>query len=144
MAICCVLLVAWFVPALLQGTVDAEKRLQGSWIAVRAERDGKPADDVVGHRLSLTAGRFQIQTKDGKTLNAGTIRVDPGAKPAAIDFQHTEGALKGRVWKGIYAVDGDTLTICDNAPNPDKDRPASFEAESGSGYVLITFGRAKP
>jgi uncharacterized protein (TIGR03067 family) len=70
--------------------------------------------------------------------------VDPGAKPAAIDFEHTEGALTGRAWTGIYALDGDTLTTCDNAPNLDKGRPAAFEAKSGSGYVLITFKRAKP
>jgi uncharacterized protein (TIGR03067 family) len=70
--------------------------------------------------------------------------VDPSAKPAAIDFEHTEGALKGKAWKGIYALDSDTLAICDNAPNLDKGRPAAFEAKSGSGYVLITFKRPKP
>jgi uncharacterized protein (TIGR03067 family) len=70
--------------------------------------------------------------------------VDPGAKPAAIDFEHTEGVLKGKAWKGIYARDGDTLTICDNAPNLDVGRPAAFEAKRGSGYVLVTFMRAKP
>jgi uncharacterized protein (TIGR03067 family) len=120
------------------------KRLQGSWTATKAERDGKVADDVTGHRLSFTAGRFQIQSSDGKTLYAGTVRVDPGARPAAIDFEHTDGELKGKGWKGIYALDADTLTICDNAPNPDKGRPASFAAGPGSGYVLITFTRAKP
>ena len=70
--------------------------------------------------------------------------MDPRATPAAIDFEHTEETLKGKVWKGIYALDGDTLTTCDNAPNLDKGRPAAFEAKSGSGYVLITFERAKP
>ena len=120
------------------------EELQGTWTATKAERDGKAADDVVGHRLSFTGNRFQIQSKDGKPLYAGTIRVDPSAKPAAIDFEHTEGALKGKAWKGIYALDGDTLTTCDNAPNLDKGRPAAFEAKSGSGYVLITFKGAKP
>jgi len=52
-----------------------------------------------------------------------------------------EGALKGKAWKGIYALDGDTLTICDNAPNLNKGRPAAFDAKTGSGYVLITFKR---
>ena len=70
--------------------------------------------------------------------------MDPSAKPAAIDFEHAEGDLKGKVWKGIYGLDGDTLTICDNAANPDERRPAAFEARSGSGYVLITFEGARP
>jgi len=55
-----------------------------------------------------------------------------------------EGTLKGKTWKGIYALDGDTLTICDNALNLDKGRPAAFEARTGSGYIFITFKRAKP
>jgi uncharacterized protein (TIGR03067 family) len=70
--------------------------------------------------------------------------VDPSTKPAAIDFEHAEGALKGKTWKGIYALDGDTLTTCDNSTSPDKGRPAAFEAAAGSGHILIRFQRAKP
>jgi len=51
---------------------------------------------------------------------------------------------KGEGWKGIYALDGDTLSMCDNAPNLDEGRPTAFEAKSGSGHVRITFKRAKP
>ena len=89
-----------------------------------------------------TGNQFQIQSTDGKLLYAGTVRVNPTAKPAAIDFEHTEGALKGKAWKGIYARDGDTLRICDNAPDVNKGRPGAFEARRGSGHVLITFKRA--
>jgi uncharacterized protein (TIGR03067 family) len=143
-AMCGVILGTWLVPAFAQPAEEAKKTLQGTWTATRAERDGKAAYDVVGHRLSFTGNRFQIQSRDGKRLYAGTVRVDPSAKPAAVDFEHTEGALKGKAWKGIYALDGDTLTTCDNAPNLSKGRPAAFEAKSGSEYVLITFRRAKP
>src|SRR5262249_55016403 len=96
------------------------------------------------NRLALTGDRFQIRSKDGQPLYAGTFRLDPGATPAAFDFEHTEGPLKGKVWKGIYALDGDTLTTCDNAPDLDKRRPAAFEARAGSGYILIRFRRAEP
>jgi uncharacterized protein (TIGR03067 family) len=142
-AMCCLILGSWLVPAFAQ-PAEAQKKLQGSWTAIKAERDGKSADDVVGNRLSFTGNRFRIQSKNGKLLYAGSVRVDPNAKPAAIDFEHTEANLKGKAWKGIYALDGDTLTICDNAPNLDKDRPTVFEAKNGSGYVSITFNRAKP
>src|SRR5262249_32282284 len=117
---------------------------QGAWTATKAERDGKAADDVVGHRLSFTGNRFQIQSRGGKLLYGGTFRLDPSTKPAAIDLEHTEGTLKGKAWKGIYALDGDMLTTCDNAPNLDKGRPAAFEAKTGSGYIFITSQRAKP
>jgi uncharacterized protein (TIGR03067 family) len=103
-----------------QPTKEAHEKLQGAWIATQAERDGKAADDIVAHRVSFTGNRFQIQSEKGKLLYAGTIRVEPRANPAAIDFGHTKGTLKGKTWKGIYALDGGTLTICDNAANPDK------------------------
>jgi uncharacterized protein (TIGR03067 family) len=143
-AMCGLIFGMGLVPAFAQPAEEAQNKLQGSWTATKAERDGKAAHDVVGNRLSFNGNRFRIQSKDGKPLYAGTVRVEPSAKPAAIDFEHTERVLKGKTWKGIYALDGDTLTICDNAPNLDKGRPAAFEAKSGSGYVLITFRRAKP
>lgn len=143
-AMCGVLLGTGFVPAFAQQAEEARKKLQGTWVATKAERDGKAAADVVGHRLSFTGGRFQIRSRDGKTLYEGAFRVDAKTKPAAIDFEHTNGGLKGKSWKAIYALDGDTLTTCDNAPDLDKGRPAAFEAKTGSGHVLITFKRAKP
>lgn len=144
LAMCWLVLGTGLVPAVGQPTEEAQKNLQGTWAATAAERDGKAADDVLGHRLSFTGNRFQIRSKDGKPLYGGTFRAYPGTKPAAIDFEHTEGALKGKVWKGIYAVDGDTLMTCDNAPNLAKERPAAFEAKPGSGYILMTFERVRP
>ena len=141
---CWLILGTGLVPAFAQPAEEAQKKLQGTWTATKAERDGKAADDVVGHRLSLTGDRFQIRSKDGKTLYEGNFRVDAKAKPAAIDFEHTKEDLKGKSWKGIYALDGDTLTTCDNAPNLDKGRPTAFEARTGSGHILITFKREKP
>jgi uncharacterized protein (TIGR03067 family) len=117
----------------------SQKGLQGRWTATKAERDGKAADDVVGHRLSFTGSRFEIRSMDDKVVFAGTFRVSG----KAIDFVHRQGELKGKTWKGIYALSGDGLTVCDNAPDMKKRRPASLEAKSGSGYVLITFERAK-
>lgn len=143
-AMCWLILGVGLMPAFGQSTVEAQKSLQGTWAATTAERDGKAADDVIGHRLSFSGNRFQIESKGGKLLYEGTFRVDPGAKPAAIDFEHTAGDLKGKVWKGIYTLDGDTLTTCDNAPDLAKGRPAAFEAKRGSGYVLIAFKRVSP
>ena len=140
----CLILATALLPASAQQAEEAQKKLQGAWTTTKAERNGKPADDVVGHLLTISGNRFQIQTKDGKPLYAGTFRLDPSAKPATFDFEHSEGALKGKVWKGIYALDGDTLTTCDNGPDLDKGRPAAFEAKAASGYILITFKRAKP
>jgi uncharacterized protein (TIGR03067 family) len=143
-AMCWLIIGMGLGPAFAQPAEEAQKKLQGTWSATKAEHDGNGADDVVEHRLSFTDNRFQIRSKDGKLLYEGTLRVEPSTQPTAIDFEHTEGTLKGKTWKGIYALDGDTLTICDNEPNLDKGRPAAFEARTGSGYIFITFKRAKP
>ena len=143
LAMCSLIIGSWLVPAFAQSAEQAQKDLQGAWTATKALSEGKTAGDVIGHRLTFTGNRFQIKSRDGKSIWAGTVRLDASAKPTAIDFKHTDGLLKGKTWKGIYALDGDTLTICDNAPNLDKGRPAALEAKSGSGYVLITFKRAK-
>ena len=143
-AVCWLVFGAGFAPAFAQTGTDGAKRLEGTWSATRAERDGSGADDVVGHQLSFAGSRFAIRSRDGQLLYEGTVRVDARAKPAAIDFEHAQGALKGKAWKGIYALDGDTLTICDNAVDPGKARPRAFETRKGSGYISITFKRGKP
>ena len=115
--------------------------IQGAWTVVSAERDGKPAEDVAGHRLAFSGDTFTIQ-HEGHTLYRGTYSVDPARKPAQIDFRHTEGPLKGKTWKGIYLLESETLKTCDNAPNMGKPRPAQFSTKAGSGHILIVFKRA--
>ena len=106
------------------GPAAAQATLQGSWTATKAERDGKAAADVVGHRLTFTGDRVEIRSKDGGTVAyAGTFLTDQNAKPTSIDFVNTEGTDKGKTWRGIYAFDGDTLTTCDNAPDVAKADP---------------------
>jgi uncharacterized protein (TIGR03067 family) len=121
---------------------DAKKPggLPGTWTAVAADRNGVPADDFKGHRLRFTGDRFTIRSK-GKLRYGGTFRIDPSRNPATIDFTHTRGEVKGKVWQGIYILEGDGLKICDNADDPSKRRPAAFATEPRSGRVLVVFRR---
>ena len=117
-------------------------KLDGSWRAVAAERDGTSATDVIGHKLTFAGGKFTITGgRDGKTLYAGTFKTDPAKRPAQIDFDITDGP-KGN-WKGIYVLDGVALKICDNAPDTAKARPTAFAAPAGSGHIFVTFTREK-
>jgi uncharacterized protein (TIGR03067 family) len=99
LAVCCLILGTWLILPFARAAEEAQKNLQGTWTATRAQRQGKAADDVVGHRLSFTGKSFRIASKDGKPAYAGTVGVDSSAKPAVIDFEHTEGA-PSRVRRG--------------------------------------------
>ncbi|MFI0848119.1 TIGR03067 domain-containing protein [Mesorhizobium sp. IMUNJ 23232] len=126
------------------GFAVAADPLQGAWVATKVISDGKPAENLVGHRLTFDGGNFQIQSSGGQIIFAGTTSIDPSAKPASIDFVNTQGDAAGATWKGIYVLEGETLSICDNSPNLDAVRPTAFEAASGSGHALFIFERAKP
>jgi uncharacterized protein (TIGR03067 family) len=118
-------------------------KLEGTWTAVSAERNGKPADELVGHRLTFAGDTFVIR-RDGKMLYKGTFKTDSTKKPAHIDFRQTEGEAKGKTWRGVYLLEGDTLNTNDNAPDPSRPRPTQFVTAPGSGYVKLTFTRAAP
>lgn len=140
------------VPALMAGLLLASViapaalaqqllKLDVTWVAVAAERDGKPADELRGHRLRFVGDTFIIQ-RAGKTLYRGTYKADPSKQPAQIDFRHTEGEAKGQTWRGIYVLAVDSLKIIDNAPDPSKPRPTRFTTKPDSGYVVLNFKRA--
>lgn len=83
-----------------------------------AERNGKREDELKGNRLTFAGNSFVIE-RGGATLYRGSFTTDPGNQPAHIDFHHTEGAPRGVTWRGVYALQGDTLTVADNAPDTD-------------------------
>jgi hypothetical protein len=67
-ATCCLIFGTGLMLAFAETAEEARMKLQGTWTAIKAERDGKAADDLVGHRLSFTGKSFQIQSKDGTPL----------------------------------------------------------------------------
>jgi uncharacterized protein (TIGR03067 family) len=115
--------------------------LAGAWTAMSAEQDGAAAEGLIGHRLEFTDDGFAITDKNGQLLYAGSYTVDDSTAPARIDFRHDRGQAAGATWEGIYRLDGDQLTIVDDAPDPAKGRPAEFTAAAGSGHVLLVFAR---
>ena len=134
------LLLASIVPAGAADIASERARLGGAWLAVEAERDGAPAKEIVGHRLELSGDRFHISAGN-RPLYAGTYALDPAAQTARIDFRHDEGEANGQTWEGIYQLAGGRLTICDDAPDTAKPRPAGFATSPGSGHVLVVFER---
>ena len=70
------------------------------------------------------------------------MRVRIGSEIApAIDFVQSETKPLAGTWRGIYRLDGNRLTTCDNAYDMAKPRPKDFDACAAAGYVLIRFTR---
>jgi uncharacterized protein (TIGR03067 family) len=136
-----VMILSSAVPAAAADPASEQARLEGSWTAISAEREGTAAAELVGHRLEFASKRFRI-TVEGRVLAVGSYAVDPGPQPPQIDFQHEEGGAAGATWQGIYRLEDDTLTICDNAVDVTKPRPTELTTRPGSGHVLLVFRRA--
>lgn len=122
------------------GGARAEGQLEGAWLAEDASQAGVAAPEIVGHRLDFKGDRFRI-TKAGTVIYGGIFSVDASAQPPAIEFDLSETPSLAGVWRGIYALKGDTLTICDNAPDRTMPRPNSFAECVAPGYVVIRFTR---
>lgn len=120
---------------------EAPALLTGSWTAVEARRDGAEAPELVGHRLVFEGEGFRIVGASGELLHAGRYAADATVRPARIDFVQEAGGATGQTWEGIWRLEGDRLTIVDDAPDPVKGRPVGFAAGKGSGHVMLVFRR---
>lgn len=120
---------------------DLEK-LQGEWVMVSAQRDGKemPAEEAA-KMLRVVKGDGYVLTRDDKVVAKGTIKLDASKTPRAIDVTRSEGDGAGKSALGIYEVDGDMQKVC--LAQPGKDRPTEFSAKEGSGHTLAVWKRKK-
>jgi hypothetical protein len=116
------------------------RNCKGPGLQQKRSAIGKAADDVLGHWLYFPGNRFQIMSKDGKPLYAGTegelkreavgnrLRAHGGGpkRPGRASMFWTEIRLRSATTHRTWT----------------KGRPDSFETKSGSGYEVITFQRA--
>jgi RNA polymerase sigma factor (sigma-70 family) len=113
--------------------------LQGDWQVVAVEEDGRvlPKD-----RFPFTS----LKIRDDTILHEGgshhllkvRFRLHPEQQPNAIDMTDTYHTY---AYNAIYALEGDTLTIC----RPDEgQRPAKFASKPGSNILLYTAKRIAP
>lgn len=128
--------VAGFLAPAPQDAKDKEA-IQGTWVVVSAERDGKAIDDAKGGKVTFKDGTVTIKTKDEE--QKGTYKIDASKKPKTIDV--TEGDKTGFL-PGIYTLEGDTLKIC-LPRKPGNKRPTELTSKSGSGCMVIELKREK-
>jgi uncharacterized protein (TIGR03067 family) len=122
---------------------DAErKKFQGLWLVAAQEVGGKKVEAKKLAGLKMTVAGDKMTTRDGtEVLDESTFRLGPGARPRTIDLTLTAGPHRGKSVRGIYKLEGDTLTVCVGEPNGA--RPKALVTKVGSGHMLLVFQRPK-
>ena len=107
-------------------------RLQGAWEVVYNELKRKPTPELHGSLFIFRQDRFRLGDDPpgderyvlDETWNPKWIDFDDGRPPRIL---------------GIYALEGDRLTICTGGPG--EARPTAFETSRSAGTVLTRLVR---
>jgi uncharacterized protein (TIGR03067 family) len=98
--------------------------LEGSWQQVGAVWNGQLTVTDAGCVRTYRNGR-ETTHDDGRLVGDCPFTVDTSSRPARMDTVETAGKHKGKTWRHIYRVEGDTLRMTHGGPG--EERPRSFE-----------------
>jgi uncharacterized protein (TIGR03067 family) len=135
-------LVFWFLPAAWSAGPKDGDAIQGTWLPSTAEFGGKMFPDEVRKTIKLVIKDDKYTATVGKQVDQGTVKLNPSAKPKAMDITGADGPNKGKTFPCIYELDGDTLRICYDLSG--KSRPTEFKTKEGTQLFLVTYKREKP
>jgi uncharacterized protein (TIGR03067 family) len=124
--------------------VQAEgDELRGTWVVVAVEVDGKrlPDKELKKAPAVLTLGGGTYTLRLGYQTTTGSYTLAAARSPRRVNSTPGDGPSKGKTLKGIYKVDGDTLTACYDTSG--KHHPTAFATAGKPGWVLIVYKRER-
>lgn len=133
-------LAAWDV-SLQAAAKKAKNKIDGTWVMVSGEEDGKPIPEDAVKTAKLVIKGNEHDVTVGSATYKGTHKVDRSKTPHTIDATDEAGPFKGETTLGIFEVKGGEMKVC-FAP-PGKDRPTEFTTKSGTGTIFHVWKREK-
>lgn len=132
----------------LTGAAQAKKddvgEIKGDWTIVAMKMGERSApDDLIKGLTSRFDGQGYTNRKAGEVIEEGSYQIDAGVTPRAIDFQIKKGEGAGKKQLAVFAIDGETLTLCVAEAGSEK-RPTSLEPKANPGAIVLVLKRAKP
>jgi uncharacterized protein (TIGR03067 family) len=132
-----------FAPAPLpkpDPTKEDLRKMQGEWVRTSYSSGGTELATARGATIVLTGSRLEY-SQNGASLGKYTIALDAKKKPRALDFKEISTPT-GPSYRGIYRLEGDTLTICYRVGAEESNRPTEFDS-SKQGVVISVYKRQK-
>ena len=108
--------------------------VEGNWRITRIETRGEsvPEDKLTATKPTVTIRDDKGVIKTGLEPDKNvTVKVDPMAKPASIDFTDENGKTE----QGIYIFEAGLLIIC--VAGPGEDRPRQFITDPNNKFWLL-------
>ncbi len=137
-----------FVSAVFAETADTElNKLQGTWVMVSGERDGKKiADEYVSKNKIIFQGNHgQITSphQSNETILFDIVKIDPTKNPKEMHFIRKNGPSAGKTIIAVYEFDGNDHYKFAFDPTG-VTTPKEFATKEGTGHLLHAWKRAKP
>jgi uncharacterized protein (TIGR03067 family) len=114
-------------------------KLQGEWTMVSMETRGRkfPDEEVGRYKLTIKDDQWIVTSGSQETKQA--IKIDPSKDPKTLDLTFKVGDQE-RLSRGIYKLEGDTLTLC--RTQGERERPKEFKTTNETAIVVV-WKRAK-
>ena len=122
---------------------EADKaKLQGNWQMISMDlgfKVIKREDNLAEWKGTFEADTFFKEDRSGQIGHSNSkFKLDATRDPKQITLYDDGGML---IFRGIYVLDGDTLTTCMNGDGNSVCRPEEFVTKKGQAVVMMTYKR---